>query len=74
MPPDSPKKVCFRTLTFHTLRSTMYVALPVRNSCNDLCTHMIYICVYIAGECMPICVTFQVTKCCEECFRSHFKL
>ena len=29
MPPDPPKRVCFCTLTFHTLRSTVYVALPV---------------------------------------------
>ena len=29
MPPDSPKRVHFRTLTFHTLRSTVFVALHV---------------------------------------------
>ena len=29
MPPTPPIKVCFRMLTFHTLRSTIYVALPV---------------------------------------------
>ena len=29
MPPDSPKRVCFCMLTFHTLCSTVYVALPV---------------------------------------------
>ena len=29
MPPDPPKSVCFRTLTFRTLHSTVYVALPV---------------------------------------------
>ena len=29
MLPDPPKRVCFHTLTFHTLRSTIYVALPV---------------------------------------------
>ena len=28
MPPD-PLNACFRTLTFRTLRSTVYVALPV---------------------------------------------
>ena len=27
--PRPPKKACFRTLTFRTLRSTVYVALPV---------------------------------------------
>ena len=29
MPLDLPKRACFRTLTFCTLRSTVYVALPV---------------------------------------------
>ena len=29
MPTDSPKSVCFRTLTFRTLPRTVYVALPV---------------------------------------------
>ena len=29
MPPDPPKRACFHTLTFCTLRSTVYVALPV---------------------------------------------
>ena len=29
MPPDPPKRAGFRTLTFRTLRSTIYVALPV---------------------------------------------
>ena len=29
MPPDPPKRACFRTLTFRTFRSTVYVALPV---------------------------------------------
>ena len=28
MPPDPPKRAYFRTLTFRTLRSTVYVALP----------------------------------------------
>ena len=29
MPSDPPKRVCFRMLTFRTLHSTLYVALPV---------------------------------------------
>ena len=29
MPPHPPKRACFCTLTFYTLRSTIYVALPV---------------------------------------------
>ena len=29
LPPGPPKRACFRTLTFHTLHSTVYVALPV---------------------------------------------
>ena len=29
MPSDPPKRVCFCTLTFCTLRSIVYVALPV---------------------------------------------
>ena len=29
MPPDPPKRACFHTLTFCTLSSTVYVALPV---------------------------------------------
>ena len=28
MPPDPPNRACFRTLTFRTLHSTIYVALP----------------------------------------------
>jgi len=29
MPLDPPKRACFHTLTFRTLHSTIYVALPV---------------------------------------------
>ena len=29
MPPEPPKKACFHMLTFRTLHSTVYVALPV---------------------------------------------
>ena len=61
MPPDPPKIVCFHTLTFHTLRSTVYVALPVPEQlpysgyatalCACMCVDVLCVCV-----CVDVCV------------------
>ena len=68
MPPDPPKIACFRTLTFRTLRSTVYVALPVPKQlsysgyatalCACMCVDMLCVCV-----CVDVCVCVCVCVC-----------
>ena len=65
MPPDPPKIACFHTLTFCTLRSTVYVALPVPKQlpysgyatalCACMCVDVSCVCVCVCG-CVCVCV------------------